>query len=149
MAKFTENKILPYTPEQVFALVADVQAYPDFLPWCIGARVYNRKPSSFDADVIIGFKMFRETFTSRVTFLEPSKVDVDYIKGPMKRLYNHWRFIPEGEGACQVEFAVELEFKNHVLEQMIGRVFTEACERMVDAFEERAHELYSRRDTDD
>lgn len=147
MAHFTEDKILPYTPEQVFALVADVGRYAEFLPWCIGSRVYNRKPTSFDADVIIGFKMFREKFTSRVTFENPHKVDVDYIKGPMRRLYNHWRFLPEKEGACRVQFAVDLEFKNRMLEKAIGGVFTEACERMVDAFEERAHALYGNRDT--
>lgn len=142
MSKFVEDKILPYSPEQIFDLVVDVRNYTEFLPWCIGSRVYNRKPDAFDADVIIGFKMFRETFTSRVTYERAHKVDVDYIRGPMRRLYNHWRFSPEGDGACRVQFAVELEFKSKILEKAIGGVFTEACERMVDAFEERAHALY-------
>ena len=143
MPKFTENKLLPYTAEQLFAMVSDVGRYPEFLPWCIGARVYNRTPDRFDADVIIGFKMFREKFTSRVTLKHPNAVDVDYISGPMKQLYNHWRFTNQPDGSCMVEFAVEFEFRNRVLEQMIGRVFTEATERMIDAFEERAHTLYS------
>lgn len=141
MQKFSETKILPYNAEQMFALVSDVSRYPEFLPWCAGARVYNRKMDRFDADVIIGFKMFRETFTSRVTLNEPNAVDVDYIKGPMKRLFNHWRFT-DTENGCIVDFHVELEFKNKFLAQMIGKVFTEATERMVDAFEDRAHELY-------
>lgn len=142
MTEFSDQKILPYSADQMFALVSDVARYPEFLPWCTGARVYNRRADRFDADVIIGFKMFREKFTSRVTFSRPNSVDVDYLTGPMKRLYNHWRFTDMEEGGCLIDFKVELEFKNRMLEQMIGRVFTEATERMVDAFEARAHDLY-------
>lgn len=141
MPKHAEQKHLPYSPGQLFALVADVGRYPEFLPWCIGARVYNRRPGRFDADVIIGFKMFREKFTSRVTLVENAAVDVDYITGPMKRLYNHWRFYPRDTG-CLVEFEVDFEFDNRMLEQMIGRMFVDATERMTAAFEERAHILY-------
>ena len=133
---------MPYSQNQLFELVSDVGSYPEFLPWCVGARVYNRQPQRFDADVIIGFRMFREKFTSRVTTLEPHTVDVDYITGPMKRLYNHWRFQELEEGGCLVDIEVDFEFNNRVLEQMIGRMFTDATQRMVDAFETRAHELY-------
>lgn len=141
MHQFSDTKILPYSAKQMFDLVADVGRYPEFLPWCNGARLYNWRPGQFDADVIIGFQMFRETFTSRVTLQEAVSVDVDYIKGPMRRLFNHWRFTDTEQG-CTVNFHVELEFKNRMLEKMIGKVFTEATERMVDAFETRAHELY-------
>lgn len=142
MAKHTETKTLPYNARQLFALVSDVGSYPEFLPWCVGARVYNRRADRFDADVIIGFKMFREKFTSRVTTREPFAVDVDYITGPMKRLYNHWRFSELENGGCHVDFEVDFEFQNRMMEQMIGKVFSDATERMVDAFETRAHHLY-------
>ncbi len=142
MPKFTEEKLLPYSPEQVFDLVADVAKYPEFLPWCMGARVYARKSDQFDADVIIGFKLFRERFTSRVTFEKGTRVDVDYIKGPMKHLYNHWRFLPHESGGCVVGFEVDFEFKSKMLDDMIGGLFTMACHRMVAAFEERAEQLY-------
>jgi len=141
MPKFSEKKILPYTPEQVFDLVADVAQYPEFLPWCMGARIYNNKPGQFDADVIIGFKMFREKFTSRVTVNRAEHVDVDYIKGPMRRLYNHWRF-SEVEGGCLVDFDVDFEFNSKLLNDLIGGLFGKACEKMVSAFEERAAVLY-------
>jgi len=141
MPKFTEEKFLPYTPKQMFKLVADVALYPEFLPWCVGSRVYNQQANQFDADVIIGFKLFRERFTSRVTFIENQKVDVDYIRGPMKQLYNHWRFHPQDDG-CLVEFSVEFEFKNKILDDLIGGLFGAACQRMVTAFEERAAALY-------
>lgn len=141
MPKFSENKFLPYTQQQVFDLVSDVAKYPEFLPWCVGARVYNKKAEQFDADVIIGFKMFREKFTSRVSLSETNKVYVDYIKGPMKRLYNHWHF--EGvEGGCMVDFEVDFEFSSKLLNDMIGGLFGKACEKMVSAFEERAEALY-------
>lgn len=141
MPKFSEKKILPYTPEQVFDLVADVAKYPEFLPWCMGARVYNKKQGQFDADVIIGFKMFREKFTSRVTINRAERVDVDYIKGPMRRLYNHWQFSEIEEG-CLVDFDVDFEFNSKLLNDLIGGLFGKACEKMVSAFEERATVLY-------
>lgn len=142
MAYLTEQKTLPYSKQQMFDLVSDVGRYPEFLPWCVGARVYNRRPEQFDADVIIGFKMFREKFTSRVALQNPDRVEVDYITGPMKRLYNHWRFTELEQGGCHINFEVDFEFQNRVLEQMIGNMFTEATDRMIDAFETRAHELY-------
>ncbi|WP_417457122.1 type II toxin-antitoxin system RatA family toxin [Kordiimonas sp.] len=142
MPHFSEKKILPYTQEQLFRLVADVAHYPEFLPWCTGARVYNRQENRFDADVIIGFKMFSERFTSRVRLEPNSKVDVDYIRGPMKRLYNHWKFTPEGFHSCLIDFEVEFEFSNRMLNQMIGGLFGEACRKMVQAFEERAAAIY-------
>lgn len=141
MPRRTERKLLPYSASQLFDLVADVGKYPEFLPWCVGARVYNRRADQFDADVIIGFKMFRERFTSRVSLKSNKSVDVDYITGPMKQLYNQWRFM-EHEQGCIVDFAVEFEFDNPVLEKMIGKMFAEATDRMIDAFVERAHALY-------
>jgi len=145
MPHYAEKKILPYSAHELYDLVADVAKYPEFLPWCVGARVYNRKAGQFDADVMIGFKMFRERFTSRVTLQEDERVDVDYIKGPMKRLYNHWRFIPQGDGSCMIDFEVDFDFKNALLNQMIGGLFGEASKRMVHAFEVRAKDLYGER----
>lgn len=147
MPHFSEKKMLPYTQEQLFKLVSDVKRYPEFLPWCSGARVYNRTEYQFDADVIIGFKMFSERFTSRVRLEPNSRVDVDYIRGPMKRLYNHWRFTPEGPNACLVDFEVEFEFSSRMLNQMIGGLFGEACKKMVHAFESRARDIYGAPET--
>lgn len=142
MAYLSKQKTLPYSEQQMFDLVSDVGRYPEFLPWCVGARVYNRRTDRFDADVIIGFKMFREKFTSRVMLEEPHRVQVDYITGPMKRLYNHWHFTALEQGGCHIGFEVDFEFQSRVMEQMIGKMLTDASERMIDAFEARAHELY-------
>lgn len=142
MPRFTTQKSLPYTPEQMTALVADVRSYPEFLPWCKGARVFNRKTGVFDADLVIGFNMFRETFTSRVTVEPGRKVYVDYLKGPLKRLYNHWLFHEADGGGCLIDFDVDFEFANSILENLIGEVFQRATNKMIGAFEERAHVLY-------
>jgi coenzyme Q-binding protein COQ10 len=144
MHKFSEKKIFPYRSDQVFNLIADVGKYPEFLPWCVGARLKNQTEAGFDADVLIGFKLFRERFTSRVR-LDPNRgVDVDYIKGPMKRLYNHWRFEDQPDGSCLVDFEVDFEFKSKMLEEMIGPLFEKACHKMMAAFESRAADLYSK-----
>lgn len=143
MPKLTMQKDLPYSAQQMFDLVADVGSYAKFLPWCQNVRVYSRKSGQFDADLVIGFKAFRETFTSRVTLREPMAVNVDYIKGPLKKLYNHWKFTDLPGGGCHVDFEVDLEFKSRILENLIGTVFTEASKKMIEAFEARAAELYT------
>ncbi len=92
MPTHAEQRVLPYTPEQLFALVADIERYPEFLPWCIGARIKERQPNLVVADLIIGFKVFRERFTSRVVLDPPRKIDVTYAEGPFRYLNNHWTF---------------------------------------------------------
>jgi coenzyme Q-binding protein COQ10 len=141
MPSHTEIKVLPYTPEQMFNLVADVGRYPEFLPWCIASRVRERTEKLLVADLVIGFKMIREKFTSRVTLTRPSAVDVEYVKGPLKHLENCWRFEPDGNG-CKITFSVDFEFRSKVLQGLIGGLFHHAYLRMVGAFETRAHAIY-------
>ena len=141
MPSHTETKSLPYTPEQMYNLVIDVDRYPEFLPWCIACRVRKRQEELLVADLIIGFKMIRERFTSRVTMKRPSEIDVEYVEGPLKHLENAWRFEPEGSG-CRIHFSVDFEFRSKVLQRLIGGLFHHAYMRMVAAFEARAHALY-------
>lgn len=141
MPRHTDEKLLPYTPDQMFDLVADVRAYPQFLPWVVGSRVMSQSQDLITADLIVGFKVFRESFTSRVTLERPNHIHVDYVKGPLKHLYNDWRFEPVGAGA-RISFIVDFEFKNPLFERMVGGLFTEAVKRMVSAFEARADRLY-------
>lgn len=144
MPKHEERRTLPFSPDELYALVADVARYPEFLPWCVGARILKRTEAELWADLMIGFKMFRETFTSRVQ-LKPGVIEVEYVKGPLKHLTNRWAFIPEGDGRCTIDFLVDFEFKNHLFEKLVGALFTEAVHRMVMAFETRAHEVYGPR----
>jgi coenzyme Q-binding protein COQ10 len=141
MTTHAEQRVLPYSPEQVFELVADIERYPEFLPWCIGARIRERQPNLVVADLIIGFKMLREQFTSRVALDPPRKIDVTYAEGPFHHLNNRWIFekVPEG---CRIDFFVDFEFNSRLLQKVIGVLFGEAVRRMVSAFEKRARELY-------
>ena len=141
MATHAERRALPYTPEQMYALVADVGRYPEFLPWCRAARVTLRDGDVLHADLVIGFKIFRERFTSKVTLSPPDRIHVEYIKGPMRHLNNHWRFEPHDKG-CIIDFYVDFEFRSALLQGAIGLLFNEAVRRMVAAFETRAKALY-------
>jgi coenzyme Q-binding protein COQ10 len=143
MAVHNETRILPYTPEQVFELVADVERYPQFLPWCVACRITKRLDDGFEADLAIGFKMVREKFSSRVTLNRPDKIVVGYKDGPFSYLSNTWNFKPGPDGkGTQVDFHLEFEFRSRMLQSIIGVLFEEAVRRMVGAFEARAKELY-------
>ena len=143
MTVHAEKRVVPHTPEQLYALVLDVQKYPHFLPWCLAARVKSQSEHELAADLIIGFKMFRETFTSYVEFdADKLEIDVRYAEGPFKHLTNNWRFLPH-ENGCEIDFYVDFEFNSRLLQSVVETLFTEAVRRMVGAFETRADELYN------
>ena len=136
-----ETRLFPYEPAQVFDVGADVQRYPEFLPWCVGARILQRQRDSFDAEVLVGFKIIRERYSSRVKLDRPDRIDVIYTSGPFRHLTNTWRFaaVPEG---CAVDFYIEFEFRSALLQRLIGSLFHEAVRKMVAAFQTRARQLY-------
>ena len=137
-----EKRIVPYTPDQLFELVADVRKYPEFLPWCVGARVTSEQKDLVIADLMIGYKLVRERFTSRVILdKENNLIKTEFSDGPFKFLNNQWVF-NEYDGGCLIDFHVEFEFKSTFLQKIIVVLFNEAVERMVSAFEDRAHILY-------
>ncbi len=141
MPTHAEKRFLPYTPEQVFDLVADIERYPEFLPWCVGARIRERRDNVILGDLLIGWRMVREKFTSRVTLNRPGRIDVEYTEGPFKYLKNHW-MLERQPGGCLVDFYVDFEFRSRFLQGVISALFNEAVKRMVSAFEKRAKELY-------
>ena len=153
MPTHAERRVLPYSPEQVYALIADVESYPEFLPWCSACRVRSRKTlpdgrEVLEADLVISFKVFRERFGSRVTLSpEERAIRVEYLDGPFRYLNNQWRF-HEVEGAggrkCEVDFFVDFEFRSRMLQRVVGAVFGEAMQRVVRAFETRAAAIYGR-----
>lgn len=143
MLKHIEQKHLPYTPEQMFELVADVAKYHEFAPWCIASRI-NRveSPNVFYADLVVGYKLFRERFTSKVVLERPHRIHIEYLKGPLKNLKNNWEFIRQPDGSCVIDFSVEFEFSNIALQALANMFFNEVVKRMVGAFETRAKVLY-------
>lgn len=154
MPHHSDSRILPYTADQMYALVADIERYPEFLPWNSAARIRARRPGTgagselVEADLVISFKVFRERFGSRVTLWpEKMRIDTEYLDGPFKYLRSGWTFadLPVNESGiptCRVEFFVDFEFRNAILGKVIGVVFGEAMSRIVRAFEERARALY-------
>lgn len=142
MPTHAEIRELPYSAEDLYKLVADIEKYPEFLPWCVGLRVKNRSAETITADMIIGFKVFREKFTTRVSLTPESRIDVEYLNGPFKYLNNHWKFIPKGSNSCEIDFFVDFEFRSAILQKAIGVVFNEAVQKMINAFEMRAHDVY-------
>ena len=146
MPTHAEKRFLPYTCEQMFNLVADVERYPEFLPWCVATRIREREGDTLFADMVIGFKVFREKFVSKVTCRKPDRIDVAYFEGPFKYLNNHWIFeAVSGDGGdegCMIDFYVDFEFKSRIFQAAIGAVFNEAVRRMITAFEKRADALY-------
>lgn len=147
MPKHSETRQLPYTAQQMYDLVADVARYPEFLPWCAAARIRQVRDQGaaqvMDADLVISFKVFREKFGSRVTLWpQDMKIDTEYLDGPFKYLKSNWAFADRPEGGCDVSFHVDFEFRNALLQRIIGVVFNEAMHRIVRAFEQRAKALY-------
>jgi coenzyme Q-binding protein COQ10 len=142
MPKHHETRHLPYTPEQMYDLVADVGRYGEFLPWVTAIRVRSDSETQMVADMIVGFKGLRETFTSKVEKRRAHEIHVDYLEGPLKFLHNDWQFRPDDDGGCLVDFSVDFAFRNRVFEMLAGQVFDRALRKMIGAFETRAAELY-------
>lgn len=151
MTTHAETRKLPYTATQMYDLVADVARYPEFLPWCAAARVRSVSDIPDEAprqemlaDLVISFKVFRERFGSRV-ILDPAamKIDTQYIDGPFHHMISTWGFRDLPEGGCEVDFHVDFEFRNRILQSAAGMFFHDAMQRIVRAFERRAADLYA------
>ncbi len=142
MPRHHEVRQLPYSAAQMFAMVADVGSYAEFLPWVAATRVRSNNDTEMVADVIVGFKGLREQFTSRVIKHRPGRIEVDYVDGPLKHLHNAWRFTDRPEGGCEVDFTVDFGFRNGIFERLAGQVFDRALRAMTNAFVERADALY-------
>ncbi|TPL51271.1 type II toxin-antitoxin system RatA family toxin [Mesorhizobium sp. B2-4-6] len=146
MPKFEATRRVAHTPQEMFALVADIEAYPQFLPLCESLTVRSRKERDgrtiLVADMSIGYKAIRETFTTQV-LLNPAEhaIDVKYIDGPFKYLSNIWRFDPAGDG-CEVHFFIDYEFKSRILGAVMGTMFDRAFRMFSEAFEKRADVIY-------
>lgn len=142
MPRHAETRRLPYTPEQMFDLVADVSRYGEFLPWVAAVRVRSESTTELTADLVVGFKALRERFTSRVEKHRPDRIHVEYVEGPLAHLRNDWLFRPDGAGGCLVDFTVDFAFRSRIFEAIAGQMFGMALKRMIGAFETRAAQLY-------
>lgn len=149
MPKHHEIRHLPYSPREIYDMVADIEAYPEFLPWCSAARILQRSDHMVIADLVIRFKAFHDKYTSKVTLTSPEpgqegRIDVMMVQGPFNHLTNLWVFREHPEGGTELEFSIDFSFKSVLLEKMIGSFFTLAFTKMSKAFEERAHALFGK-----
>ena len=152
MPTYSEKRLLPFTPDEMFDLIMGVEHYPEFLPWCVATRINSKSDNQtcgeMSADMAIGFKSFRETYTSKITFEKPSVENPGHIhvvdsNGPFKRLETDWIFTQADVGS-EVEFNIDFEFRSKMMETLIGKVFNDATKRMVDAFVARGEKLYGK-----
>jgi coenzyme Q-binding protein COQ10 len=141
MPHFSDERILPYSPQQLYDLVIDIESYPDFLPWCVDARITQQDPDYLLADVTAGYLFLTETYTSKVTYDPYYAIQAEYIKGPFKHLRNDWEFISHPQG-CELKFYVDFEFANGFFNKLANHVLIEVTERMVEAFIARARHIY-------
>jgi coenzyme Q-binding protein COQ10 len=142
MAHIAETRNLPWSPEQMFDLVADVKRYGEFLPWVVGTRIRSDNGEEMVADVLVGFSALREKFTSKVHKQRPGAITVEYLDGPMKSLSNDWHFSPAEGGGCRIDFVCDFTFRNALFEKLAGQYVDRAFRKMVGAFETRAAKLY-------
>ena len=143
MTTHAEQRLIRHSPEQLYDLVSDVRRYPEFLPWCLACRVRKQTDTALVAELIIGFQVFKEQFTSHVQMNRNDlTIKVEYAEGPFKYLENQWKFSEHPDG-CLIDFYVDFEFKSRLLQTVIESLFTEAVKRMVSAFETRADQLYT------
>jgi len=146
MPTHSEIRRMPYTAQQMYDLVADVESYSKFLPWTAAARIREIKDEGdrqvMLADLVISFKVFRERFGSRVTLWpDARRIDTEYLDGPFSKMVSHWRF-EDAEDGCDVHFDVDFAFRNKLLQSTATLFFNDAMQRVVRAFERRAAELY-------
>lgn len=141
MPSHAEVRYAAYEPAQIFDLVADVERYPSFLPWCTGCRIYKREANVLHADLRVGFKMVSESFRSRVTLDPVERIDIVYLDGPFRYLNSCWKFSPRDEG-CLIDFSIDFEFRSLLLRKIMGPLFNEVVRRSVASFVARADSLY-------
>jgi coenzyme Q-binding protein COQ10 len=147
-----ETRSVPYPAALMYAVVADVEKYPEFLPWVLALRIVSRQPTGMTAEMVVGYSGLRERYTSEVT-LDPAAWQIDAVQvpngrigGPFRRLENHWRFTPQDDH-CEVEFSILFEFKNPLLHKVAGLAFEGVLLKMADAFEARAKAITEKEET--
>ncbi len=148
MTSHHEIQHSPYTPEQLYTLVADVERYPEFLPWCRAARVFEQDDKKMVAELVISFKHITEQYTSEITLDKPNEIHVKMIRGPFSHLTNDWKFLAREDGGTDIDFSLDFKFKSIILDKLIGAFFTRATHKMVEAFKKRADALYGGENND-
>ena len=142
MKRVARSAIVPHSAAQLYALVEDIESYPRFLPWCVGAEVKSRTPDSTVAALAVGMRGVKQSFITQNENRAPDAIDMKLVEGPFRHFAAAWRFRPLGEQACKVEFSMEFEFASRTLAALLQPVFEHIADSMVDAFTRRADEVH-------
>ncbi|MEY3107152.1 MAG: hypothetical protein RIT35_1325 [Pseudomonadota bacterium] len=139
---YKETILSPYSSLQLFELVMDIKAYPEFLPWVAAARIISQEGDITYAELVVKFKSFQEKYTSKITTTSLNKIDVEMVEGPFKYLNNHWHFEDLNDSMTNIFFEINFAFENRLLEMLMGSMFDRASHKMMAAFTERAQKVY-------
>ena len=142
MPRIVRSADVPFPPQDMFSLVADIERYPRFLPWCRSATVHTRTPTEVTASLEIARGPFRKSFTTRNRMTDPERIDIALVDGPFSHLAGHWRFEGMAPRSCKVGFEMRFEVSNRTLGRILAPLFEEIAKTMVDAFCRRAHQVY-------
>ncbi|MFB3116583.1 MAG: type II toxin-antitoxin system RatA family toxin [Gammaproteobacteria bacterium] len=145
MTEISKTAVVPYTTNEMYALVNDIESYPAFLPWCIAAEILSKKEESLIATLSLAMGKIKQSFTTENTMLEGSRIDMRLIEGPFKHLSGYWKFNPEDEHSCHIQLHMNYEFKNKIIKYALGKVFYIVIDTMVESFVQRAQHIYGNR----
>lgn len=144
MTEINRSALVPYSAEQMFKLVDDVRAYPEFLPWCKSTTIHERTDSMVEASIEIEKVGINKSFTTRNTYQDKSLIEMQLVNGPFKSLHGYWRFDDLNDKACKVSLDIRFEFSSKILSMTLGPLFSQICNTLVNAFVERARNVYGR-----
>jgi ribosome-associated toxin RatA of RatAB toxin-antitoxin module len=145
LESISKSAVVPFTAEQMYDLVNDVETYPLFLPWCSAGVVHTHEPHYMKASVSLAVGAVKQTFTTENSLKPAERIDVQLVSGPFKKLHGYWTFEPAGEGMCRISFKMNFEYKNMLVKLALNKIFQGIGNSMVSCFIERAKQLYAER----
>ncbi len=145
MIEISKTTVVPYTPEEMYVLVNDIESYPAFLSWCTAAKISNQQKESLTASLSLAVGKIKQSFTTANTMQDGSRINMQLIEGPFKHLSGYWKFNPEDEQSCYIQLHMNFEFKNKIIKHTLGKVFYKVMDSLVESFVQRAQQIYGRR----
>jgi ribosome-associated toxin RatA of RatAB toxin-antitoxin module len=145
MTEIINTTVVPYTPEEMFVLVNDIESYPIFLPWCTAAKILSQQEERLTATLSLALGKIKQSFTTENTMQDGSKIEMRLIEGPFKHLNGYWKFNLEDEQSCQIQLHMNFEFKNKIIKHTLGKAFYKVMDSLVESFVQRAQQIYGNR----
>ena len=145
MTEIIKTTVVPYTPEEMYVLVNDIESYPTFLPWCTAAKILSKQEERLTAKLSLALGKIKQSFTTENTMQDGSQIEMRLIEGPFKHLNGYWKFNLEDEQSCQIQLHMNFEFKNKIFKHTLGKAFYKVMDSLVESFVQRAQQIYGNR----